>query len=73
MKDLGIRFDGFASVVEMLEKADGPFRQKILANIRKRDPELARRIELNLRVKDESSSAALQRGQRVANVRNYGN
>jgi hypothetical protein len=80
MKDQGIPFDGFASVIEMLQKADGAFRAKILANIRKRDPHLAERLEKNLRFSDakrgdsraSDTRASLERSQRLANTRNYG-
>lgn len=76
MKKEGIPFDGFGSVIEMLRQADGPFREKILQNVRRRDPELARRLELNLRsllARDEMDSReVLQRSQRSAHTRNYG-
>jgi hypothetical protein len=74
MKDLGIPFDGFGSVVEMLKRSDSSFREKILTNIRKKDPRLAQRLENNLRIDvEESSRAALERGKRAAFARNYGN
>ena len=80
MKKEGIPFDGFGSVIEMLRRADGPFRDKILQNIRRRDPDLAYRLESNLRsvlardARDqaEDSRDILQRSQRAANTRNYG-
>ena len=45
----GIPFDGFHSVLEMLSQSDSVFRDKILGNIRKRDPNLARRLEMGLK------------------------
>lgn len=73
MKDLGIPFDGFGSVVEMLKRSDASFREKILGNIRKRDPRLAQRLENNLRIENEDESrAAMERGKRAAFARNYG-
>ncbi len=73
MKDLGIPFDGFGSVVEMLKRSDASFREKILGNIRKRDPRLAQRLENNLRIeKEDESRAAMDRGKRAAFARNYG-
>jgi hypothetical protein len=73
MKDLGIPFDGFGSVVEMLKRSDASFREKILGNIRKRDPRLAQRLENNLRIeKEDESRAAMERGKRAAFARNYG-
>ncbi len=73
MKDLGIPFDGFGSVVEMLKRSDASFREKILGNIRKRDPRLAQRLESNLRIeKEDESRAAMDRGKRAAFARNYG-
>jgi hypothetical protein len=77
MKKEGIPFDGFGSVVEMLRKSDSAFREKILANLRRRDPDLVRRLEAQLRgyydqQQEEDSRAALERGQRAAHARNYG-
>jgi len=74
MRKEGIPFDGFGSVVEMLRKADGPFREKILSGIRRRDPHLARRLEANLGPSswEEESREALERGQRAAYTRTYG-
>ena len=74
MKKEGIPFDGFGSVVEMLRRADGPFREKLLGNIRRRDPELARRLELNLRAqaaRDEENRIS-ERSHRATHSRNYG-
>ena len=81
MKKEGIPFDGFGSVIEMLRRADGPFREKILNNINRRDPALAQRLERNLRAvlaRDEQqargdSREVLARSQRSAQTRNYGN
>jgi hypothetical protein len=70
----GIPFNGFQSVIEMLRHADAAFRERLLGNVRRRDPVLARRLEQELRegfARDESLSA-LERGQRLANTRNYG-
>ncbi|MGE3262696.1 MAG: hypothetical protein AB7K68_13020 [Bacteriovoracia bacterium] len=82
-KNEGIPFDGFGSVLEMLNRSDAAFREKILANVRKRDPHLAHRLEAELRParqatpsrrpsREEESRAALERGQRAAFTRNYG-
>jgi hypothetical protein len=82
-KNDGIPFDGFGSVLEMLNRSDSAFREKILANVRKRDPQLAARLTANLRPtrqqtsarqasREEDSRAALERGQRAAFTRNYG-
>lgn len=77
----GIPFDGFGSVVEMLQRADAPFREKILQNLRRRDPGLADRIERNLRParahtresgREVDSRATLERSQRAAFTKNYG-
>lgn len=78
-KQDGIPFDGFGSVLEMLQKSDGAFREKILSNLRRRDPELARRLEAHLRPRTQAASrtddsrAILERSQRSAHTRNYGN
>jgi hypothetical protein len=77
-KQDGIPFDGFGSVLEMLRKSDGAFREKILLNLRRRDPELARRLEAHLKPRTQSPSrddsrAVLERSQRSAQTRNYGN
>lgn len=77
-KQDGIPFDGFGSVLEMLRTADGAFREKILLNLRRRDPELARRLEAHLKPRNQSPSrddsrAVLERSQRSAHTRNYGN
>lgn len=77
-KPEGIPFDGFGSVIEMLRRSDSAFRDKILFNIRRRDPDLARRIEAHLRPaaastrREEESRAMLERSQRSAFTRNYG-
>lgn len=74
----GIPFDGFGSVLEMLRKSDGAFREKILGNLRRRDPELARRLEAHLKpraqtqTRNEDSRSVLERSQRSAHTRNYG-
>lgn len=77
-KNEGIPFDGFGSVLEMLRTADGAFREKILGNLRRRDPELARRLEAHLKPRTQArasddSRAVLERSQRSAHTRNYGN
>jgi hypothetical protein len=77
-KKEGIPFDGFGSVLEMLRQADGAFREKILGNLRRRDPELAHRLEAHLKPRTQSRShnddsrAVLERSQRSAHTRNYG-
>jgi hypothetical protein len=73
----GIPFNGFQSVLEMLQHADVAFREKLLGNVRRRDPHLARRLESELReilARDsrEDSRGALERGTRMAQTRNYG-
>jgi hypothetical protein len=75
----GIPFNGFASVIEMLRYADAAFRDKLLNNVRRRDPQLARRLENELReilARDSQDSrdsrGALERGTRLAQTRNYG-
>ena len=78
MKKDGIPFDGFGSVLEMLQKSDAAFREKILSNLRHRDPQLAKRLEARLRAdfqrqsQREDSQAALERGRRAAATRHYG-
>ena len=80
MKREGIPFDGFGSVLEMLHRADANFRDKIINNLRRRDPELARRLENGLRHTAaafhanhvEDSRATLERSQRAAFTRSYG-
>jgi hypothetical protein len=82
MKKEGIPFDGFGSVVEMLRRSDGAFREKILSGIRRRDPHLARRLEAHLQPAQtqaqsqaqsrEDNRALLERSQRSAHTRNYG-
>ena len=70
----GIPFNGFQSVIDMLRHADAPFREKLLGNLRRRDPHLARRLEAELReifARDDGRSA-LERGRRMAQTRNYG-
>lgn len=79
-KEDGIPFDGFGAVLEMLNRSDAAFREKILANIHRRDPQLAKRLAANLRPqrqaqasrREDESRAALERGQRAAFTRNYG-
>ncbi len=73
----GIPFNGFQSVIEMLQHADAAFRERLLNNVRRKDPVLARRLEAELgaRFAHESaqdSRAALDRSQRAAHTRNYG-
>jgi hypothetical protein len=80
MKREGIPFDGFGSVLEMLHRADTNFREKILNNLRRRDPELARRLESGLRHTAaafhesnlDNTRATLERSQRAAFTRSYG-
>ncbi|MGZ3650618.1 MAG: hypothetical protein ACXWR1_05960 [Bdellovibrionota bacterium] len=71
----GIPFNGFQSVIEMLRHADVAFRDKLLTNVRRRDPQLARRLESELRewIARDDNRGALERGQRLAQTRNYGN
>jgi hypothetical protein len=71
----GIPFNGFQSVIEMLRHADVAFRDKLLTNVRRRDPHLARRLESELRewIARDDNRGALERGQRLAQTRNYGN
>jgi hypothetical protein len=74
----GIPFNGFQSVIDMLRHADVNFRDKLLSNIRRRDPNLARRLETELRAQlardnGSDSRGALERSQRMAHTRNYGN
>lgn len=74
----GIPFNGFQSVLEMLRHADTAFRDKLLTNVRRRDPQLARRLEAELRemlardARDGDGRGALERGQRMAQTRTYG-
>jgi hypothetical protein len=75
MKKEGIPFDGFGSVLEMLRRSDSAFREKIMGNLRRRDPHLAQRLERGLRIsaaQEDDSRAALERSQRAAFTRNYG-
>jgi hypothetical protein len=74
MKKEGIPFDGFGSVVEMLRRSDSAFREKIMGGLWRRDPSLAQRLEryLGSSAREEDSRAALERGQRAAYTRNYG-
>jgi len=77
----GIPFNGFQSVIEMLRHADVAFREKLLQNVRRRDPVLAHRLEAELgawiardaRHEREDSLLTLNRSQRAAHTRNYGN
>lgn len=71
----GIPFNGFQSVLEMLRHADTAFREKLLTNVRRRDPHLAHRLESELReiLARDDNRGALERGQRMAQTRNYGN
>jgi hypothetical protein len=77
----GIPFDGFGAVLEMLQRSDAAFRDKILMNISRRDPQLAQRLIANLRAdrrtapraREEDSRQQLERSQRAAFTRNYGN
>lgn len=69
----GIPYDGFGSVVEMLRRADATFRDRILTNLRRRDPELVRRLEAHLRISfTDDSRATLERTQRQVQTRGYG-
>lgn len=77
----GIPFDGFGAVLEMLQRSDAAFRDKILMNISRRDPQLAQRLIANLRADrraapraraEDDSRVALERSQRAAFTRNYG-
>ncbi|HEY8280666.1 MAG TPA: hypothetical protein VIH99_13640 [Bdellovibrionota bacterium] len=70
----GIPFNGFNSVIEMLRHADAGFRDKLLNNVRRRDPHLARRLEAELRqwLAGDDSRDTLERSQRSAHTRNYG-
>jgi hypothetical protein len=72
MNNRGIPFDGYASVLEMLQKADVGFRERILNSLRKRDPSLARRLESNLRNSYSDSASALAQTQRMVLTRGYG-
>jgi hypothetical protein len=77
MKKQGIPYDGFGNTLEMLRRSDAAFREKILANLRRMDPSLAQRLEAGLRAtssarREEDSRAALERGQRAAATRVYG-
>ena len=71
----GIPFNGFQSVIEMFRYADAGFRNKLLQNIRNRDPALARKIEVELReiFSQDDGRSALTRSQRNFQARNYGN
>jgi hypothetical protein len=77
----GIPYDGYGNVLEMLKRSDAQFREKILSNLRKKDPVLARRLEQSLQptrrqeeeMSFDDSQAALERGKRAAFTRNYGN
>jgi hypothetical protein len=76
----GVPFDGFGQVIEMLQKADPAFREKIIRNIAARDPALAQRL-LNASARAnrapiedqyERSQELLAQRQRTLNVRSYG-
>lgn len=71
----GIPFNGFQSVIDMLRHADAAFRERLLGNVRRRDPHLARRLESELReiLARDDGRGALERGQRMAQTRSYGN
>jgi hypothetical protein len=71
----GIPFNGFHSVLEMLRRSDSVFRNKLLLNLRRKDPQLAQRLESELRewVARDQGSLALERGTRAAQARTYGN
>lgn len=73
-KNQGIPYNGFQGVIEMLRHSDSAFREKILGNIRRRDPSLARRLEMELREQTmrDNSRSTLERSQRLAQTRNYG-
>ncbi len=74
-KNDGIPFNGFHSVLEMLRHADANFRDRLLGNVRRKDPQLARRLETELSewiARDQDSRGALARGTRAAQTRNYG-
>lgn len=77
-KDKGIPFNGFHSVIEMLRHADSAFRERLLSNIRRRDPVLAHRLSAEVgawlaRDAANDSREVLNRSQRAAHTRNYGN
>jgi hypothetical protein len=46
--DQGIRINGFAQVVAMLEVADPQFRESLLRRLAKRDPRLAKNLRSDL-------------------------
>lgn len=73
MKKDGIPYDGFGHTLEMLRRSDAAFREKILSNLRRLDPALAKRLEAGLRGRSsDDSRAALERSQHSAIARNYG-
>ena len=80
MKKEGIPFDGFGSVVEMLQRSDAAFREKILTNLSRRDPHLARRLAAYFQQgrretaapSREDSRTVLERSTRSAQTRQYG-
>ncbi len=77
-KNDGIPFNGFQSVIEMLRHADSAFRERLLNNVRRRDPVLAHRLEAEVsawisRDNANDSRSQLDRSQRAAHTRNYGN
>ena len=67
----GIPYDGFGSVLEMLQKADRPFQERLLRNLKKMDPSLAHRLEAAL-ARTRDNSAVLERSIRATVSRNYG-
>ena len=74
----GIPFNGFQSVIEMLRHADVAFRERLLNNVRRKDPMLARRLETELGAwlahdqHQDDSRGTLERSTRAAQTRNYG-
>ncbi len=73
--EVGMEFDGFKSVVEMLSCADEDLRKKILKGIEDKDPELAIRITQELTVRGEKADVLILKDQNKAqqsqNIRNY--
>lgn len=77
----GIPFNGFQSVIEMLRHADAAFRERLLNNVRRKDPVLARRLEAEVSAwiqrdardqQQDNSRSQLERSTRNAQTRNYG-